>query len=306
MAINPVDLTAQRILITGATGFVAAPLVAALAKQNTVFAAARFSDESQRDKIEALGAIPVVLDLAADEWQDLPENIDYVINMAVAKSGKWELDLRINAQGLGRLMLHYQDVKGFLHISSTAVYEYAGHEPRCEDSALGDNHRNLFETYSISKIAAETVAQFTAKAFNIPLTVARLNVPYGPFACWPYFHLLMMQNKLPIDIHPKGPNGYSPIHSDDIIAKIPYLLAAANADTEIVNLAGDEVVSIEQWCAYMSELTGLTPQFNKTEKALGNLSCDTTKLKSLSGASQVDWKDGIKAMIATMAADALL
>lgn len=306
MAIDPVDLSNQRILITGATGFVAEPIVAALALNNTVYAAARFADNSQRKKVLAVGAIPVVLDLSSDSWTDLPENIDYVINLAVAKSGKWPVDLRINAEGLGRLMLHYQAVKGFLHISSTAVYKYAGHEPRSESSALGDNHRNLFETYSISKIAAETVATFTAKAFVIPLTIARLNVPYGSFACWPYFHLMMMQNNMPIDIHPEGPNGYSPIHSDDIIAKIPYLLAAASPSTTTVNLAGQEVVSIEQWCDYIAELTGLTPQFNETDKALGNLTCDTTKMVEIGGPTQVNWKEGIKTMISVMAADALI
>lgn len=300
-----VNLVNKRILITGATGFVAQPIVAALAQNNEVFAGARYKKSEDREIISALGATPVLLDLGADEWTGLPQNIDYVLNLAVAKSGKWSVDLSVNAEALGRLMLHYKNVVGFLHISSTAVYEYAGHEARKEDSPLGDNHRSLFETYSISKIAAETVARFTAKQFGIPLTIARLNVPYGSFPCWPYFHLMMMKNGMAIDVHPESPNGYNPIHSDDYIEKIPYLLAAASSDTTTVNLAGVEEVSIEEWCGYIGELTGLTPQFNKTTKALGNLTANTDKMVEVAGTTNVEWKQGIKKMIEDLAVDSL-
>ena len=33
------------------------------------------------------------------------------------KSGKWHIDLSVNAESLGRLMLRYSDVEAFLHIS---------------------------------------------------------------------------------------------------------------------------------------------------------------------------------------------
>lgn len=306
MSAKTLDLVNKRILITGATGFVAQPIVAALAQKNDVFAGARYKKPEDKKAIIAVGATPVVLDLAATEWDELPQNIDYVLNLAVAKSGKWSIDLNINAESLGRLMLHYKDISGFLHVSSTAVYEYAGHNPRKEDAPLGDNHRSLFETYSISKIAAETVARFTAKQFDIPLTIARLNVPYGSFPCWPYFHFMMMKNAMPIDVHPEAPNGYNPIHSDDYIEKIPYLLSVASPDTTTVNLAGVEEVSIEDWCTYIGELTGLTPQFNQTTKALGNLTVDTDKMIDIAGPTKVDWKQGIKRMLLDMDAESLI
>jgi nucleoside-diphosphate-sugar epimerase len=304
MANSPVSLKGKKILITGATGFVAQPIVRALAVDSEVFAGARFKNPADKLAIEAAGAKPVVLDLAADNFDALPD-VDFVINLAVAKSGKWSTDLSINAEGAGRLMARYKDVEGFLHFSSTGVYEYAGHELLTESSDLGDNHRNLFKTYSISKIAAETVVRFVAKQYNIPTTIARLNVPYGPFPCWPFFHLMMMKNGQAIDVHPDQPNGYSPIHSDDYIAKIPYLLGCAEPDAKTMNLAGDETVSIEQWCGYLSELTGLPAEFNLTEKALGNLSVSNAQLADLSGPCQVKWQDGLQTMLATMAPDLL-
>ena len=300
-----VELSGKRILITGATGFVAEPIVKALAADNQVFAGARYKKAEDRQKIEASGAQPVMLDLAADDWPQLPQQVDYVLNLAVAKSGKWHIDLPVNAESLGRLMLKYRDCAGFLHVSSTAVYAYDGATPHTESSSLGDNHRSLFETYSISKIAAETVARFVAGQFGVPLTIARLNVPYGDFPCWPYFHYMMMKNNMAIDVHPDTPNCYSPIHADDYIARLPCLLAAASSSAPTFNLGGSQVVSIEDWCGYIGELTGLQPRYNITDKALGSMVTDSSKLEQLAGPTRIDWREGVRRMLQVMAPEAL-
>jgi nucleoside-diphosphate-sugar epimerase len=294
------ELKGKRILITGPTGQVAKPLVAALAPHNEVFALARFSKAEDRAAIEALGARTIAADLAGDSLDAVPEDLDYVLNLAVVKSGDFDYDLRANAEGVGRLMLRTRGVKGFLHFSSTAVYEYAGHAPRAEDAPLGDNHRSMFPTYSIAKIAAETVARFTAHAFGIPTTIARLSVPYGNNGGWPWYHLMMMQHGVPIDVHPERPNVYNPLHERDCLAKIPALLAAATPEVTTVNFGGSQAVSIEDWCAYLTELTGFTPIFNENPKAFGSLQIDTTKLHAIAGPTQVDWKDGIREMVQTL------
>jgi UDP-glucuronate 4-epimerase len=290
-------LTGKRILITGPTGQVARPLVAALAPVNEVFTLARFSKAEDRAAIEALGAHTIAADLASDALTEVPQDLDYVLNLAVVKSGDFDYDLRANAEGVGRLMLRTRGVKGFLHVSSTAVYEYAGHEPRREDSPLGDNHRAMYPTYSIAKIAAETVARFTAREFGIPTTIARLSVPYGNNGGWPWYHVMMMQHGVPIELHPDRPNVYNPLHERDCLAKIPALLAAASTDATTVNFGGSQAVSIEQWCAYLSELTGFQPVFKENPKGFGSLQIDTTKLHAIAGPTEVDWKDGMREMI---------
>jgi nucleoside-diphosphate-sugar epimerase len=198
-------------------------------------------------------------------------------------------------------MLHCQDVKAFLHFSSTAVYQYAGHEPRAEDSPLGDNHRLMFPTYSISKIAAETVCRFVAHQFGIPSTIARLSVPYGDNGGWPFYHLLMMKEGIPIDLHPEGPNYYNLLHVDDYLQKIPGLLAAATADVTTVNFGGSEKTSIEEWCAYLAELTGFEPVFKENPQAFGSLCIDTTRMHELVGPTSVAWKTGIRRMVQSLA-----
>ncbi len=306
MVCDPVALAGRRILVTGATGQVAEPLVAALAGEADVVALARFAKLEDRERIAALGATCVSADLANPEGlRDVPRDFDYVLNFAVIKTDDFDYDLAANGEGVGRLMLHCQNAKAFLHVSSTAVYEYAGHEPRREDSPLGDNHRVMFPTYSISKIAAETVCRFVAHQFGVPTTIARLSVPYGDNGGWPYYHLLMMKDGIPIDIHPEGPNYYNLLHVDDYIEKIPRLLAAATESVTTVNFGGSDKTSIEEWCAYLQELTGFEPVFNENPKAFGSLCIDTTRMHELIGPTVVDWKTGIRRLVEKLAPELL-
>lgn len=306
MPVTPVDLAGAKILITGPTGQVALPVVEHYAKIADVHTLARFSQQTDRDRIAALGAGVIAADLADPAAvAAIPDDFDYVLNFAVVKSGNFDYDLAVNGGGVGNLMTRCSKARGFLHISSAGVYQYHGHEPLTEGSPLGDNHRAMFPTYSISKIASETVCRFVARQQRIPTTIARLSVPYGDNGGWMYFHMLMMQQGMPIDIHPDGPNLYNPIHADDYIEKIPYLLGAATPDVTTTNFGGSEPVSIEQWCAHISELTGLNPQFNKTTSAFGSLCIDTTRMHELIGETRVDWRDGIRRQLQALAPEVL-
>jgi len=307
MPVTPVDLSDTKILITGPTGQVARPVVEHFSRIADVYALARFRKEEDRALVEGLGATAVQADLAdAASLRQLPDDFDYVLNFAVVKSGDFEYDLAANAEGVGNLMTQCRNARAFLHFSSTAVYEYAGQEPRREDAPLGDNHRVMFPTYSISKIAAETVCRFVAHQQGIPTTIARLSVPYGDNGGWMYYHLLMMQQGIPIDLHPEQPNYYNPLHAEDYIEKIPYLLAAATAEVTTLNFGGSQRVSIEEWCAYIGELTGLQAKFQTNPQAFGSLCIDTDKMHELIGGTRVDWRDGIRRQIQHLAPETLL
>jgi UDP-glucuronate 4-epimerase len=302
MPVTPVDLAGAKILITGPTGQVALPVVAHYAKTADVYALARFGKQADRDTIESLGARVLAADLSdRGALAAIPDDFDYVLNFAVVKSGNFDYDLAANGEGVGNLMTRCSRARAVLHISSAGVYEYKGHEPRRETDPLGDNHRAMFPTYSISKIAAETVCRFVARQHGIPTTIARLSVPYGDNGGWMYYHMLMMQQGIPIDIHPERPNVYNPIHVDDYIDKIPYLLGAATPEVTTTNFGGSQPASIEEWCAYIGELTGFAPVFNETTRAFGSLCIDTTRMHELIGATRVDWRDGIRRQLQALA-----
>lgn len=305
MALAPLDLAGKRLLITGPTGQVALPVVAAYAQHAEVFALARFRRTEDSERMRSIGAIPIAADLAdAASLHQVPTDIDYILNFAVAKSGRWGLDLRANAEGIGDLMMHVRRAKAIVHFSSAAVYA-GGTTPLREDAPLGDNHRTMFPTYSISKIAAETVVRFCARRLGMPATIARLSVPYGNNGGWPFYHLMMMRQSSPIVIHPERPNSYNLLHVDDYVEKIPRLLAAASVETTTVNFGGSEPTSIEEWCGYLGEITGLVPIFKEDPETFGSLRLDTERMHALIGPTWVDWRDGLLAMVRHLAADAL-
>ncbi len=305
MAKQSVDLRGKKILVTGATGQVAATLVAGLAADAEIWALGRFSQEAPRQRLEDLGVRTLKGDLAADAWPQLPRDFDYVLHFAVLRSGDFRYDLAANAEGTGRLMAHCQAAKAFLHCSSCAVYNYEGAAPRREDSPLGDNHRAMFPTYSISKIAAESVVRFCASHFELPTTIIRLNVPYGRSGGWPYMHLLMMKEGQPIDLHPDKPNYYNPIHEQDYLEKIPALLAAATPQATTLNFGGSQRLSIEEWCDYLGALTGFKPLYRDNPEAFGSLSVDLQAMHEAIGPTRMDWREGLRDMVATLAPELL-
>jgi nucleoside-diphosphate-sugar epimerase len=292
-------LEGQRILITGCTSQVARPLAAHLAENNEVYGLARFRRASDRESMEAIGVRCVAADLAADRLADVPPDVDYVLHFAVTRSAgaDFAADLAMNAEGAGRLLAHCHCARAFLHCSSAAVYHPPGHRPATEHSPLGDHHRVMMPTYSLAKICAEVVVQFAAKQWNVPTTIARLSVPYGNNGGWPWYHLMMMKAGQPIPVHTVRPSVFNPIHEDDYIAQIPGLLEIASVPATVINWGGSEVVSIEQWCGYLGELTGLEPRFEYTEQTLSSLPLDVSELEARVGKSRVTWRDGLRRLV---------
>ena len=286
----------SKILITGPTGQVASPVAQALAADNEVWGIARFTNAAAREALEKSGVRCVAVNLAAGEFGALPTDFDYVLNLAVAKSGNWEKDLAANAESVGLLMAHCRNARAFLHCSSGAVYDPPDDEPRTERAALGDNHKPLFPTYSISKIAGEVVARTMARVLGVPTTIARLNVPYGDNGGWPFYHMEMLLGGIPIPVPAGGPARYNPIHEHDIIATIPKLLEVASVPATTLNWCGEQTVSIQEWCSYLGSLVGKDPVFQESEQALRGNPTDSSRMRELVGATTVDWHDGMRRM----------
>lgn len=300
-------LTGSRILVTGVTSpAVARPVAVALAKENDVIGAARFRDPAARDALHAEGVRTARLDLVRGDLDDLPEQVDYVLHFAVVKSGKWPVDLDGNVGGVALLMERFRGARAFLHCSTTAVYQPDGHRAFAEDAPLGDSHRNYYlPTYSIAKIAAEAAVRHGARRWGLPTTIARLNVPYGDAGGWPAFHLELMAAGQPVDVHPDAPSVFQPIHSDDIVATVPRLVDVAATPPTTVNWGGDEQVSVEEWCAYLGELTGLEPQLRPSEQSLASVALDLTRMHELVGHTTVPWREGFRRMVASVRPDLL-
>jgi len=294
---SPAPLTGQRILLTGVTGQVAGPLSRALvAAGNTVFGTSRFTKPEDRAAVEATGVIPVAIDLESGSFDDVPEHLDYVINMAVAKTNDFDRDLQANAEGVALLIERVQGVKAFFHCSSCAVYEPNGHVSHIETDPLGDNHRKMgfMPTYSISKIAAESSVKYASRRFGVPAVIARLDVPYGPEHGWPQMMVRLAQMGIPTPISPDAPNTHCFLHDRDILSSLPYLLEVADVPPPIYNWCAPELVSIEDWTAEMTRLTGVEIPLVVTDACVPPNPIDPSKLLDLGWTPSVQWRDAFR------------
>ena len=297
----------KKILVTGLTGQVARPIALDLAKQNEVWGLARFSNPALKSQLEAGGVRCETVDLESGDFSSLPTDFDVVLHFAVSRASKpdFDRDMRSNAEAAGLLLGHTRPRDAFFHCSTTGVYQADGHTVFTEESPLGDNHRVMMPTYSIVKIAAEACVRTAARQFDVPTVIARLNTPYGETGGWPYYHLLMMKNGVPIPVHSDAPSQYTLFHQRDIIRTLPGLVAAARVPAITVNWCGREHVSIEEWCTYLGELTGFEPKFERTDRTLQSVMTNDARMRELVGPAEVPWKQGIREMVEALAPDLL-
>ncbi|MEX1217389.1 MAG: NAD(P)-dependent oxidoreductase, partial [Acidimicrobiales bacterium] len=263
-------LSDEKILITGPAGQIAFPMARDLAKDNEVWGIARFGDPATRKQVEGVGVKTLSIDLAEPDFSELPDDFTYVLHLAVVQVAGLDYDfaIRANAEGTGLLLHHCRSAKAALVMSTHSVYKPpVDGDPWHvfkETDALGDVNAAHAPSYSMSKISQEAVARTCARLFDLPVTIARMNASYGPDGTG---GLPIMQMDALLAGNPVttrwDPCMYMPIHTDDITSQAEALLdGASSTEATIVNWAGDEPASVQEWCAYIGELAGINPVVN--------------------------------------------
>lgn len=294
-------LSGEKILITGPAGKIAFGLARSLAAENEVWGIARFGDPATRDEVAGLGVTTRAIDFSTGQFGDLPTDFTYLLHIAADFSDDYERALRVNAEGTGLLLAHCRNVKAALVMSTVTVYKPHPDPwyPFREDDPLGDAGLPHPRPYSIGKIAEEAVARYCARAFDIPVTIARMGSAYGERGGLPAYALHAIAAGQPVTAR-WDPLPYTPIHDDDIAAQVEPLLSVASVPATIVNWAGDEAVSVQQWSAYFAELLGAEAQVTVQTvpgASVGSVG-DRTKRTAITGPCRVDWRDGFRRMAA--------
>jgi nucleoside-diphosphate-sugar epimerase len=289
------ELNGEKILITGATGKIAFPIARHLARENDVWGAARFSDPAHRERLRSIGVQPVTLDVSHHDFEQLPSDFSYIFHAAVDPGlGDRETAAETNAQATGGLLFHCRQAKGFVFCSTGSIYEYQGRRPLTESDPPGVPLR---ANYSVSKVAGEAVATWVATHFGTPLTIIRICSTYGPEGGAPADRLEQMLQGRPIRLYPDPPNNYNPIYEDDYVELGVRAMEVADLPPVVVNWAGSETVSVEDYCNYMGELIGIEPSFEYDPAAHTPLWPDVTLMHEILGRTKVHWRDGFRRMI---------
>jgi len=292
----------EKILITGPTGQIAFPMAVELAKDNEVWGIARFKDQSKKERLEAMKIKTRSVDLANPDFHELPDDFTYVIHLAAFIGPKPNFDraLSVNAEGTGLLMSHCRKARAFFSMSSCSIYASPQdpYHPVKESEGLSGEALPYSPTYIASKTAQEAVARLCARLFNLPTTIARMNVSYGPNGGLPAYQFDAMLAGQPVQVPADRPSVCSPIYQDDIIAQVGGLLAAATVPATIVNWGGDDPVDVETYCAYMADAAGLKPRFERVRDSIRHTVTDNTHRRELAGDCRVKWQDGMRKMVA--------
>jgi hypothetical protein len=106
----------------------------------------------------------------------------------------------------------------------------------------------------------------------------------------------MLQGKPSVQ-HPDTPNNYNPIYEDDYVELGIRSMEVAQRPPLVVNWAGSETISVEEYCAYMGELVGVEPVFEYTFEAHTPLWPDVTTMHEVLGRTTTPWRDGFRRMV---------
>lgn len=299
MTLEEPALTGTKVLVTGASGLFGRPLVHALSAHNQVWALARFTDPAVRHEMEAAGIVTITADLA-DSIDDRLPDVDYVIHAgavlpSTGSERNREETFEVNVQATGRLLTHYSRVRGFLYCSSGSCYGYQGQRPLREDDAFGLH--NGIETYAASKIAAESLVTFLSRQNKTPVTIIRIFTMYGPTSGTVTKRIDMVRDGTTIPVYPDGLNHQCPLYVDDAVRLAQRAVLVAGVPPVVVNFAGSETTSVQEYCEEAGRLLGTTPTFRDDSRAYYPIWPDVTRMHELLGMCRMSVADGVAAVV---------
>lgn len=269
----------MRVLVTGASGFVAPHLIRALTERgDTVVASARAADRIPDGP--GVDALPLDLGAPLDGVQ-LPA-VDAVVHLAQANVPYPERALelyRVNTQSTLELLdaCRRMGARQFVHASSGTVYG-VGERPFRESDPV--QHHQFYAT---TKIHAEEIVARYADQLDGAVSL-RFFAPYGPGQANRMIPAIIgrVRDGRPVTLAEGGRPRMNPIYVDDAVAA---LLAALDVDGHrIVNVAGDEVVSIRDIAEAAAAAVGVEPVFEDAAgPAGGDVIGDTTSFRAWIG-----------------------
>ncbi|MDE2403511.1 MAG: NAD(P)-dependent oxidoreductase [Sphingomonadales bacterium] len=288
------NMSGCKIMVTGASGVVAFPVAAELAKHNEVHAVARWSDPEQKRRMEAAGARAVTFDLADPDLSPLPKSVDVVINYAVLPPKFGNMAYDVNTGATGRLARRYRDCAAFVHGSTGSLYEYQGERALREDDPYGLHSGG--ENYAASKIGAEYLLRHLSEDYQLPVTIVRIFSFYGPRGGGVTQRVDLVAQGKPVSVYPGVKNWHTPLYEDDYVEKTIACAGIARVGCEIINVGGSELVTTQEYCLMAGEILGKEPIFVENGTSWP-IRADVSKMERLLGPGKVSVREGVRRVL---------
>ena len=298
MAVKTHVMKGEKVLVTGGQGPSGLPPARVLAKDNEVHVMARFTDPNVRVKLESMGIHCLKHDLLSS-FDDIPDDFTYVWHSALPTRTPptyWPNTFDHGADAAARLAYRCRNAKGFGLVSTASVYEPDGHNPVKEDRQIGHHVPGTYGAFS--KFAMEQAVTFVSRQFGLPVTILRMGSPSGLDGGTIVERLIRIVAGEEIPLHPEKPNLFRPHFEIDLARMAVNAMVEARTPPVIVNFCGDQIVSAEEYCAYLGELVGKQPKIVYTsEGTYTSLVPDTAYMHEILGECEVDWKAACRELV---------
>lgn len=284
---------AVKVLVTGATGFIASHLVPALVERGHSVVA--LGHDPQRI-VAPHDVEPLVLDLREPDVERLP-SVDAIVHLAQANvpfpEGAADL-VAVNAASTATLLEHARLVGAgrFVLASSASVYGH-GRTPLQES-----DEPRATDFYAATKLAAERFVGAYAGLLE-GTTTMRLVAPYGPGQRARLIPRLIdrLRNGLPVVLNKGSSPRLNPVYVDDVVRAV--LRSLELPGDRVVNVAGDDVVDVRELAAMIGEALGVEPSFEPSHHVAGNVVAQNARMKRELGVEDlVPLADGLRRTVA--------
>jgi nucleoside-diphosphate-sugar epimerase len=278
-----------KVLVTGASGFIGAQLVPALAQAgHEVVALVRDPGRAPE------GATIAVVDLSRPPELDALEPMDAIVHLAQANvrlpSGAAEL-VRVNTFGTGELLEwgRRTGAPRFVFASSGSIFGLG--EGVVEETTT----RRTDELYGVTKEIAERLVQSYARWYE-STAILRPFAPYGPTQTGRVIPELVRRVRQgePVTLNAGGRPRMTPLYVDDVVRAF---CAALELDGDrVIHLAGDEAVSIRELAELIGDVLEREPVFDERDEVVGDLVSDNTRMREVLGVAElVPLGEGLRA-----------
>lgn len=284
------------ILITGATGLIGRHLLELLPPGYRVWALARRSNPLSRSTVHWLQHDLTSHCLPAQ----MPDRVDVVVHLAQSPHFR-EFPARASHMfevGVGstiRLLEWAQrsKVQTFVYASSGGIYGH-GEQGFTEDDVVGSKGPLGF--YFATKQSAELLVESYAACFTV--IILRFFFVYGLEQRRDMLIPRLVQTVLKGDpIFLQGQEGMklNPIHASDAAAAVARSFGMK--ESQKINVAGREVLSMKQIGDTIASHLGLTPRYTYEQEARPrNLIADIRRMEQLLWSPRVCFADGVRAL----------
>ena len=298
------DFHAQRILVTGANGFVGRALCERLVRDGWHVRGAVRRDDTAARLPKGVEGIPVGEIGPHTDWSDALKGIERVVHLAArvhvmsdhARDPLAQYKY-VNTYGTERLALMAAEngVKEFVYMSSVKVNGEATDKHPFTEADIPSPQ----DPYAISKWEAEQILQRIARQTGMGIAILRPPLVYGPGVGANFFELIRVIDRgIPLPL--RGiQNRRSMVYVENLVDAIAACLECSAALGEVFLVSDNEIVSTPELITRIAHALGKAPRlwvFPKSwllaaarllkrramvDRLVGSLVVDDTKIRRI-------------------------